>query len=589
MRVNNAITIGFAAYRPTQIAKRAALLALLVASGSTASGQGRADDLANSRFANTTPAPRIVRNNANRVADISLGVVRSNPFFVTTKQQQTPVDQTPLPLTASQTATPVVSRTQNSLDHYLVQDNLVPTKMAADHVASSRPQPLPTGPESATPLVPISKPNLASMKAKQSASPIGVMDNVASRVVPVVDARDDQAIVNETQPISFSLSDDAAKKAKSSSNEAKPETDKMPLTTVESPVKLAPMINFNKPAVTSSQLETVKQPTVRINPLLTEFGGNLVKKDNTRRRMIDQKTSVTPNINDIPQVDVAKVSTNKKLAKDDVPVTDDYQAVIDSLPTVPAQSLQTAISVALLPVAIARTDVADGSPNPAINAVTYDPSLMPMVNELTESEAVNPDQATANTIAPSVIPKSTILSHRNSTGTTTILASSKRNVENTAIPIQAKRDESMVLHLSRAQVRSLTIGGELRRVSIADKDICQAFESGANQVKLIGTGLGKTTLTVWADVVPGEPTRRKTFTIKVAEGVNATGDKVSEHTVILNESIDRTFPRASVVVSRRGGELHVTGHCDTEADAKQIIRMVRKSCLVPVQDNLKVR
>jgi Flp pilus assembly secretin CpaC len=57
----------------------------------------------------------------------------------------------------------------------------------------------------------------------------------------------------------------------------------------------------------------------------------------------------------------------------------------------------------------------------------------------------------------------------------------------------------------------------------------------------------------------------------------------------LNESIDRAFPRASVVVSREGGELVVTGRCDDETTAKQIIRIVRKSCLIPVRDQLRVR
>ncbi|MCA9140458.1 MAG: pilus assembly protein N-terminal domain-containing protein, partial [Planctomycetales bacterium] len=149
--------------------------------------------------------------------------------------------------------------------------------------------------------------------------------------------------------------------------------------------------------------------------------------------------------------------------------------------------------------------------------------------------------------------------------------------------------EAVVLQLSRAQVRSMTIGGRLRRVSIANKDVCQAFASGANQIKLIGTGIGQTQLTIWADIVPGEPTRMQTFDVDVSEAVNATGDKIAEHTALLNDSIDKAFPRASVVVSRQGGELVVTGHCDDEATAKQIVRMVRKSCLVPVQDNLKVR
>lgn len=147
----------------------------------------------------------------------------------------------------------------------------------------------------------------------------------------------------------------------------------------------------------------------------------------------------------------------------------------------------------------------------------------------------------------------------------------------------------VVLNLSRAQVRSMTIAGRLRRVSIANKDVCQAFAAGANQLKLIGTGIGKTKLTIWADVAPGESTRVQTFDIDVSNDVDAIGDKISAHTALLNDSIDKAFPRASVVVSRESGKLVVTGRCDNEDTAKQIVRMVRKSCLVPVQDNLLVR
>ncbi|MDV6029213.1 MAG: hypothetical protein F9B45_03735 [Phycisphaera sp. RhM] len=148
---------------------------------------------------------------------------------------------------------------------------------------------------------------------------------------------------------------------------------------------------------------------------------------------------------------------------------------------------------------------------------------------------------------------------------------------------------AVVLQLKRAQVRSMTIGGRVRRFTIENKDVCQAFASSANQIKLIGTGTGQTELTIWADVADGQPTRKQTFQIQVSEGVDAIGDKVAAHTELLNDSIDQAFPTASVVVSLRGGELVVTGHCDDEDTAKQIVRMVRKSCLVPVQDNLKVR
>lgn len=218
--------------------------------------------------------------------------------------------------------------------------------------------------------------------------------------------------------------------------------------------------------------------------------------------------------------------------------------------------------------------------------------------------AVDPTQVSAKSVAR----ESRQTDGKSSVLTQAKLASSKHNLQrHSSVPTGASKRQSdsgtgsaaseatksnqklVVLQLSRAQVRSMTIGGQLRNVEIADTDICQAFASGTNQIKLIGTGIGKTELTIWADVAEGEPTRVQTFVIEVNEAVDATGDKVSGHTDLLNDSIDKAFPTSSVVVSKRGGELVVTGHCDDEETAKQIIRLVRKSCLVPVQDNLKVR
>jgi hypothetical protein len=284
------------------------------------------------------------------------------------------------------------------------------------------------------------------------------------------------------------------------------------------------------------------------------------------------------------------------------------------------KSKRTAIAVASLPVPIERNGVNGVVAKPTIDTVTHDPSIAPPRGSTNRGStnrgstasvaSVNPDHSARgrgfDPVAPSVsksvlgdsalvaratpkLPPSAATSVLKNEGTPAKLAASKQNLQTTSESTRSQRREPIVLNLSRAQVRSMMIGGELRGLKIGDKDICQAFQAGASQIKLIGTGLGKTELTIWADVAAGEPTRMQTFENEVSDGVNATGDKVSERTALLNESIDQAFPRASVVVSRRGGELNVTGRCDTEAEAKQIIRMVRKSCLVPVQDNLKVR
>ena len=146
------------------------------------------------------------------------------------------------------------------------------------------------------------------------------------------------------------------------------------------------------------------------------------------------------------------------------------------------------------------------------------------------------------------------------------------------------------LYLNRTQVRSLTLGAQLRGVEIANKDVCQAFAAGPNQLKLIGTGKGVTRLVVWAEPVAGETSPRvKAFDIHVKDAVETSGTPTGDRITLLNQSIIKAFPDADVVVRQSQQKLMVIGRCGSEATAKKIIRMVRKSCLTPVEDQLRVR
>ncbi|MEO1528736.1 MAG: pilus assembly protein N-terminal domain-containing protein [Planctomycetota bacterium] len=290
----------------------------------------------------------------------------------------------------------------------------------------------------------------------------------------------------------------------------------------------------------------------------------------------------------------------------------------------PAQIVRTTrppVAVSALPIAVERTeeDMA-----PTVGAALSDPlediaaGIEADVNALSVDEPISVQPAVAPTLVTgtdnvsmeppvemtpvdSVIPDFVREEQAELTPAVVSVASAPRTPFQTATnapeptvtgPVAQTQEapaSEVTLHLTRAQVRSMTIGGRLRRVSISNKDVCQAFASSSNQIKLIGTGLGKTSLTIWADVEPTEPTRVQTFVIEVAEAVDAKGDKVSENTKLLNDSITRAFPTANVVVQRQGSELVVRGTCRDEESAKQIIRMVRKSCLVPVNDQLSIR
>ena len=144
------------------------------------------------------------------------------------------------------------------------------------------------------------------------------------------------------------------------------------------------------------------------------------------------------------------------------------------------------------------------------------------------------------------------------------------------------------LHIARAQVRALNIPGQLHRISLSDESVCQAFASGPGQLKLIGVGQGVTRLVVWSNNEQRASSVR-TYDIYVNDAVEAAGDTVGEKVLLLNRSMATAFPHASVQVRQYRDQLVVVGHCQDNETAKKIVRMVRKTCLIPVQDEIKVR
>lgn len=145
------------------------------------------------------------------------------------------------------------------------------------------------------------------------------------------------------------------------------------------------------------------------------------------------------------------------------------------------------------------------------------------------------------------------------------------------------------LSIEPAQVRSLTILGDLKRFAVADNEVCQIFRSGESQLKVIGVEAGVTQLAVWAVTESGEPPKLRVFEIRVAEALGRGGPLADDPTERLNDSLRRVFPAADVRVHRRGDTLVVSGRCGGNAAATEIIRLVRKSCLIPVKDELVIR
>ena len=144
------------------------------------------------------------------------------------------------------------------------------------------------------------------------------------------------------------------------------------------------------------------------------------------------------------------------------------------------------------------------------------------------------------------------------------------------------------VYMKRAQVRSLTVAGELSDIRIGNTGICQAVLVGPNRLKLIAAGNGVTEMVIWAKTDnPDQPIRMRIFKVHVdsLDSSVATGGRTTQ---LLHETIRSAFPNCQVNISQHGSDLIVSGRCVNREAAERIIRLVRSTCLVTVRDELTI-
>jgi hypothetical protein len=121
---------------------------------------------------------------------------------------------------------------------------------------------------------------------------------------------------------------------------------------------------------------------------------------------------------------------------------------------------------------------------------------------------------------------------------------------------------------------------DVEHVISQNNDVCMAFHSGRT-VTVVGGKGGNTTITV----VPKSGESRL-----VAVNVSAGRQVARAQTELdkVKEMILTLYPDSKIQIqSLKTGELEIKGIVNSEAEAKKILELVRKICLVPVNDKLK--
>ncbi len=148
--------------------------------------------------------------------------------------------------------------------------------------------------------------------------------------------------------------------------------------------------------------------------------------------------------------------------------------------------------------------------------------------------------------------------------------------------------ESTSLTLKRAEVRPLNFNGQVRKVEIADKSICAVVPAGASQLQLIGTRDGVTKLAVWTVATDGSD-QKAVYEIRVGAPLRNESNDPVKIAGTLTQTVKAAFPKSDVLVRYQPNQLIVEGNCHSDDSAKQILRMIRSACLLPVIDKLSIR
>ena len=462
-------------------------------------------------------------------------------------------------------------------------------------ITSSIPEFRPPAPQAVNVNVSEAQPEAQFVPRGQAAVSQPKSNTVEADIQLTADAREGREPIAESQPIYFSISDDDASDQK---------------VTEQSPIIMAEEPTFDEaPIAESTETEVVAEMYQALDAEVQVENDANTKADNNAKVVVAEEPSFEPTL---PTVSEEK--TDIGYASNAMP-----KPVMADGPTAPieieGEKLKTAFSAEVAEDFDSTVDANSIENLASEDGAVDEPSIADAQELQPAPPAVYRDEPIVQ--APVMQPEPSLIQRRYrppvAVDSPPIAVTRDISSQENASPVftvQSVEAEKLVLeelsqkpsepilpeitgakpsalYMTRTQVRSLTIGGHVRRVAVGDKNVCQAFAAGPNQLKLIGTGNGVTRLVVWADTTDSSPTRVRSFEIHVEDKAAPSG--IEDKTAIINQSIRQAFPNSRVVVQQQRNSLVASGDCQSEEAAKDIIRMIRKTCLIPVRDEIKVR
>jgi len=125
------------------------------------------------------------------------------------------------------------------------------------------------------------------------------------------------------------------------------------------------------------------------------------------------------------------------------------------------------------------------------------------------------------------------------------------------------------------------------KCEVDDTTVCRAIVTADGEVALLPGKVGVTRATLWVKEANGQ-SKVETADIQVGE-VLPIANTDSVELGKLNDSLQRLYPSTSLRVVASDRCIEICGEADSEQQAREVLQLVRKLCLVPVKDKVTVR
>lgn len=170
------------------------------------------------------------------------------------------------------------------------------------------------------------------------------------------------------------------------------------------------------------------------------------------------------------------------------------------------------------------------------------------------------------------------------TGTEEVTQTGGATPPPTLDPRWANGSPSAIIELESQSAKAMDIPSGIKAITVENEDVCRILHD-AKSITLVGNRIGSTLVEIWTNEAEETPMLVR---VNVSQPWQKSNSRPTDVRDVKN-AVAQAFPKANInVFANSDGTLEVRGTTDSEASAKQILGIVRKICLVPVNDKVTV-